>query len=251
MRRASWILAVAIGLSALLAADPAGAFAAPVGSTSGGDPYFPAAGNGGYDVMHYDLALDSTPATRALSGTATIFATATASLSSFSLDLRDLTVSSVTVNGRSARFAQADGELVISPRSMLTRGRPFVVQVVYGGTTGQPEDSTGALYGWVSFDDGAFVANEPEGASTWYPVNDVPYDKATYSFTLTVPDGHHGGRQRRPAEHDHAQGTDHLPLGRPGADGQLPVDGGQRQLHADARRGPRRACASSTPSTTT
>ena len=134
---------LAIVLAGLCAASAV--FAAPVGSTSGGDPSFPAAGNGGYEVMHYALALDSTPATRGLSGTATIFANATASLSSFSLDLRDLTVSSVTVNGRSARFVQADGELVISPSSMLTRGRPFVVQVVYVGTTAQPEYSTGAL----------------------------------------------------------------------------------------------------------
>jgi aminopeptidase N len=63
------------------------------------------------------------------------------------------------------------------------------VDVAYGGTTGQPQDATGALYGWVSFADGAFVANEPEGASTWYPVNDVPYDKATYSFEIDVPVG--------------------------------------------------------------
>ena len=54
---------------------------------------------------------------------------------------------------------------------------------------GQPTDNTGALYGWVAFEDGAFVANEPEGASTWYPVNDVPYDKATYTFAITVPEG--------------------------------------------------------------
>jgi aminopeptidase N len=33
------------------------------------------------------------------------------------------------------------------------------------------------------------VANEPEGASTWYPVNDVPSDKATYDFSITVPEG--------------------------------------------------------------
>jgi aminopeptidase N len=61
--------------------------------------------------------------------------------------------------------------------------------VKYKGTMGQPQDNTGALYGWVAFADGAFVANEPEGASTWYPVNDVPYDKATYTFTITVPEG--------------------------------------------------------------
>src|SRR5690606_27994365 len=81
------------------------------------------------------------------------------------------------------------GELVVTPARALSRGRSFVVTVEYGGTTGQPVDATGALYGWVSYDDGAFVANEPEGASTWYPVNDVPYDKATYEFEITVPDG--------------------------------------------------------------
>ena len=193
MRRSRWFLpVVAVALTLSLVGPPAGAAPADRGTSggpSGGDPYFPAAGNGGYDVVHYDLDLDSTPSTRALRGTATIFATATSSLASFHLDLRDLTVSSVRVNGRSARFAQAAGELLITPRSTLRRGAPFVVQVAYGGTTGQPQDATGALYGWVSFDDGAFVANEPEGASTWYPVNDVPYDKATYSFTITVPEG--------------------------------------------------------------
>ena len=98
----------------------------------------------------------------------------------------------VTVNGRAATFAHADGELVVTPRSARCRraGRSSST-VAYGGTTGQPEDNTGALYGWVSYDDGAFVANEPEGASTWYPVNDVPYDKATYSF-----DDHRARRAR-------------------------------------------------------
>ena len=181
-----------ISLAVLFGGVPAGAAPPPrpgPGSTSGGDPYFPAAGNGGYDVIHYDLALDYTPTTKALTANATIIAIATSSLSSFSLDLRDLSVSAVTVNLRSATFTQVDGELVITPRSPLIKGLPFVVTVAYGGTTGQPEDNTGALYGWVSYGDGAFVANEPEGASTWYPVNDVPYDKATYSFNITVPQG--------------------------------------------------------------
>ena len=41
----------------------------------------------------------------------------------------------------------------------------------------------------MSFADGAFVANEPDGASTWFPVNDSPYDKASYDFRITVPRG--------------------------------------------------------------
>jgi len=187
-------IAAVLGGAALLCTGltvaPAATAAGPVaGSPGGGDPYFPAAGNGGYDVAHYDLDLRYDPAAKALAATANVVATATTSLRSFNLDLRDLTVSRVRVNGRTAAFSQADGELVVTPQRPLPARRPFVVSVTYGGTTGQPEDNTGALYGWVSFDDGAFVANEPEGASTWYPVNDVPTDKATYSFDVTVPVG--------------------------------------------------------------
>jgi aminopeptidase N len=194
MRRRGAHLSAVLGVAGLLcaglAAAPAATAAGPVaGSTSGGDPYFPAAGNGGYQVSHYDLNLRYDPATKALTARANLVGTTSAALRSFSLDLRDLTVSGVTVNGRPAGFTHAGGELVVTPSRPLHARAPFAVSVAYGGTTGQPEDNTGALYGWVSYADGAFVANEPEGASTWYPVNDVPHDKATYSFTVTVPEG--------------------------------------------------------------
>ena len=31
--------------------------------------------------------------------------------------------------------------------------------------------------------------NEPDGTSTWLPVNDHPTDKATWRFEITVPEG--------------------------------------------------------------
>ena len=71
MKRTRWFVPVAAAVAMLFVASPAGAVApvpAVVGSPSGGDPYFPAAGNGGYDVAHYDLTLDYTPTTRALTG---------------------------------------------------------------------------------------------------------------------------------------------------------------------------------------
>lgn len=190
MRRMMLGVVTAVATVGLVACVPDGPTTPPTaGSTSGGDPYFPASGNGGYDVANYDLLLDYTPSTRALSAEAVIKSTATQSLSSFSLDLRDLTATAVTVNGGPAAFVQVGGELIVTPVNPIIAGNTFTTVVTYGGTTGQPLDGTGALYGWVSYDDGAFVANEPEGAATWYPVNDVPTDKATYSFEITVPDG--------------------------------------------------------------
>ena len=72
-------LAVAAG-AALLAAAPASAAFTP-GSAGLGDPFFPRAGNGGYEVAHYDLDLDYRPATGKLAATARIRARATQDLS--------------------------------------------------------------------------------------------------------------------------------------------------------------------------
>jgi aminopeptidase N len=189
------VLAAALTIP-LLGTSPALADRWAPGSTSGGDPYFPQAGNGGYDVGHYGLDLAYDPATGRLDGTARITLTATADLDSFSLDLRGLTATSVQVDGHRARFEQLPppengrgGELVVRARPELKAGSTHEVTVIYGGVPGQPTDIEGALYGFVSFDDGALVANEPEGAPTWYPVNDVPTDKATYDFRITVPEG--------------------------------------------------------------
>lgn len=197
MRRLTVAATVAALGFPLLVSTPAAADRYGPGSTQGGDPYFPQAGNGGYDVRHYDLGLAYDPATGRLDGTAVIKLRTTDDLSSFSLDLRDLEVRSVHVDGRRAKFTQQPpdqetglgGELVVRPRQKLEEGTGHRVRVVYGGVPGQPVDLGGAPYGWYSFPDGSFVANEPEGASTWYPVNDTPTDKATYRFRITVPEG--------------------------------------------------------------
>nr|KEP23794.1 peptidase M1 [Georgenia sp. SUBG003] len=167
------------------------------GSDGTGDPYFPLAGNGGYDVQHYDLDLTYIPPAAApaplegrLEGTATIELVTTQGLDRFNLDLRGLTATSVEVDGKPARFTQeGTNELVVTPRPKLEDGDEAEVVVTYGGTTRRPTDVSGALYGWVTTRDGAMVANEADGAATWFPVNDHPTDKATFSFDVTVPEG--------------------------------------------------------------
>lgn len=166
------------------------------GADGAGDPYFPLAGNGGIDVLHYDLALNYTPPAPepaplegTLSGVATIDLVATADLDRFDLDLRGLTATSVLVNGKKVSFDQVENELRVSPRPKLKTGQSATVVVTYGGTTIRPTDIEGALYGWVTTRDGAMVVSEPDGSATWFPVSDHPTDKATYSFDITVPDG--------------------------------------------------------------
>ena len=187
------IVALVSALLVLLAvaAAPAGATRYVEGAPGAGDPFFEYAGNGGYDVKHYALDLEYVRETNELDGTARIVARATQNLSRFNLDLRPfLAVSEVRVNGHRAGFARSgDHELEISPRPKLKKGRPFLVKVVYSGQPEPVVDPDGSIEGWVPTADGAFVVNEPQGSPGWYPVNDTPRDKATYSFRITVPEG--------------------------------------------------------------
>ena len=164
---------------------PVPAFAAKAGT----DSYFPSAGSVAYDVGNYSLQIRYDPAGRSFAGVATISATANQAMAGLDLDLRGFTVRSVSVNGKPAAFRRTARKLTVSPAAGLASGAKFTVEVRYDGTTGRPTDSTGTLYGWISTPDGVFVANEPDGASTWYPVNDRPSDKATYDMQITVPAG--------------------------------------------------------------
>ena len=152
-----------------------------------GDPYYPAYGNGGYNVSNYDLYVDYVPASGRVTGTAVITAKATQDLSSFNLDLV-LSAKTVTVNGKPAEFAKPDQhELVVKPATMLKNGSTMVVKVTY---TGIPSKiSYNGISPWIGSGSEALALGEPEIAAWWFPSNDHPRDKATYSMTFTVPKG--------------------------------------------------------------
>ncbi|MFF9770813.1 M1 family metallopeptidase [Streptomyces sp. NPDC014636] len=168
------------------------ASSAPTPGASGiGDPYFPRLGNGGFDARHYDLDIAYAPDTGRLDGRTTLRARATQNLSSFDLDLQQLQVTRVEVDGREARFTRDGDEITVTPRSVLRKGRTFTVSVTYGGV---PEALGGPIvfgskYGWMKTGDGVFVACEPNAASTWFPSSDHPADKATYDIRIKAPKG--------------------------------------------------------------
>jgi aminopeptidase N len=160
------------------------------GSAGLGDPFFPNAGNGGYDVSHYALTLDYQPATNQLAGTAVIAAKATQNLSRFNLDLRGFGISRLLVDGVAAtQTRDGDQELVITPSAGIRAGSTFTLTIDYAGEPQVVTDPDESIEGWVPTDDGAFVVGEPQGSPAWYPVNDNPRDKATYDFRITVPAG--------------------------------------------------------------
>ncbi len=174
----------------LILTGTAGAAAFQPGSSGLGDPFFPNAGNGGYDVSHYSLTLGYEPASKQLAGSAVITATATQDLSRFDLDLRGFSISRLDVNGQAATFTrEGEQELVVTPSAGLPSGSQFTVTIDYAGTPPVITDPDESIEGWVPTDDGAFVVGEPQGSPGWYPSNDNPRDKATFDFSVTVPEG--------------------------------------------------------------
>ena len=193
VRAARWAKLLAAVLVALLgfAGYPGEQSAARYrpGAADVGDPYVPGLGNGGYDVASYTLRLRYDPAEGRLSGTAVVVATATQNLSRFNLDLIGLRVTAVTVDGRPARYRRDQGELIITPTRGLPVGHQFTVEIAYGGVPRPITDPRLGTNGFLTTTDGAIALGQPVSASTWFPVNDHPSDKATYDIEISVPDG--------------------------------------------------------------
>jgi aminopeptidase N len=173
---------VAVALVGLACHDP------QAGAPGLGDPYFPSAGNGGYDALRYEIALSIDPQADDLAGSTTVEARALHGLDSFNLDLLGLEVASVVVNGLPAEFRRDGQELTVLCPEELEVGEKFSVKVSYSGSPVSLEDPGTFSVGWQHAGDTIYTLDEPEGAATWFPVNDHPSDKAQYVFRLTVPE---------------------------------------------------------------
>jgi aminopeptidase N len=151
------------------------------------DPFFPGLGDRGFDVVHYGVGLAYSPASGELRASARIAATARTRLDRFSLDLDGLRVTEVSVDGKRARFSHRAKKLVVAPATRLGEGERFLIVIRYRGRPRPVTDPDGTLEGWIRTDDGALAIGEPVGTAAWLPCNDVPADKASFDFRLTVP----------------------------------------------------------------
>lgn len=174
--------------SLLVAAALASAAATPAIAN---DEFFPAFGNTGYDVGNYDIALDVDSVKNTLSAVTRINLVAERTLGVFSLDLAGLTVSSVKVDGLPAKFVQARDKLIVTAPYTIKKGRAATVVVAYAGTPTPIQDPTAPgdpdyVLGWMHDKKATYALSEPVGASTFYPANDEPTDRATFRFRITV-----------------------------------------------------------------
>jgi aminopeptidase N len=164
-------------------------------STPVADPVYPARGSADIDVLHYDLALSWAPNTATLTGTATLTVRAVRPVSAVTLDFGHwYTVDGANVDGKPATPTSTPADKLTVPTSVAADATATVV-VRYHGTPHQvplPSSRSDApeglgLRGLPGGE--AWTMQEPYGAFTWYPANDIPSDKARYDIRVTVPAG--------------------------------------------------------------
>ncbi len=160
---------------------------ATIGADGAGDRYYPTYGNGGYDVISYNIVFDWDDERREITAETTLSLVATQDLAQFNVDLVGFDISSISVAGEAASFDRDGRELIIQPATALTLDQAADVVIAYAG---RPTAISGPGFpfagGWTDFGDTIVVAGEPEGAAGWYPVNAHPIDKATYRIEITA-----------------------------------------------------------------
>lgn len=148
------------------------------------DEYTAVGFNLGFHVTHYDLDMDYKVGPNRLDATVTLTLTNWRDLPHMTLDLHEnMSPRRVEATGgiRVSKFRQSGGKLRISFAQPVPVDTEFRLSIRYTGNPGTKRSPWGSL-GWEELSNGALVANQPHGASTWFPCDDTPDEKATYSF---------------------------------------------------------------------
>jgi aminopeptidase N len=182
---ASAVAAVVLGGMAGLS-GASGSGARPVAGAPGiGDPYFPEDGNGGIDVLSYDVHDAYRFSDQRLRGWTVVRLRTSEPLTSFDLDFL-LPVRSVRLSTGPARFSRPDRhELRITPPRPLPTGTVLRATIAYRGHPGRV--GWDGEHSWLADRHEVVAMNEPHMAPWWFPANDHPLDKARMDLHLTVP----------------------------------------------------------------
>jgi len=177
-------------LTALIGAVATPAFAHQSGI---GDPTFPTLGSRSYGAEHYAIQVNYDPVSNSLSGICTISGHMLVDGSEIVLDFKGLNVQSTKLNGAKCLNKISGSKLRLISFVPMHKGTAFEATVAYAGRPEQDQSQalpTGMKAGWIHYKSGSAAVCEPDLAHTWFPCNDHPLDKATFSFDVTVPPGY-------------------------------------------------------------
>ena len=141
-------------------------------------PYRPA-----FDVSDYVIAIDIPDSGATIHAKTTLTVTRTARADTLTLDLLDLSVNQVTVDGRRVKFVREPEQILIPLPSRRGAMPTYTVAVDYGGAVKDGLIARVDSAGRSTY----FGDNWPNRARHWIPSIDHPSDKATVTWRVTAP----------------------------------------------------------------
>ncbi|MBZ8177600.1 M1 family peptidase [Corynebacterium sp. 3HC-13] len=147
--------------------------------------------NLGFHVRRYRLDLHYRVIPNHLSGVAELVVDNYQPLTRLSLDLSSsLKVRRVEVLGPNqrrssspARFKHSANKLWMTFENPIPVDSQFRLRIHYGGNP-RPIRSAWGNIGWEELESGSLVAAQPCGASSWFPCDDTPDEKAIFEISL-------------------------------------------------------------------
>tara|TARA_R100000365_G_scaffold680_1_gene2311 strand:+ start:15873 stop:17243 length:1371 start_codon:yes stop_codon:yes gene_type:complete len=150
------------------------------------DAYTPESGDTSFDVEAYALDLSYRVRTNRLEGCATLSIRIVVATSSIALDLIGLRVSRVRIEGqRRTPHKQGPRKLRVTLPRTMQPGETLTLTIEYAGAPA-PRRSRWGTIGWEELTEGSLVASQPIGAPTWFPCNDRPGNRATYTIRVAT-----------------------------------------------------------------
>jgi len=139
----------------------------------------------GFDVLHYDLAISFQYPTVMLAGRSGIIAEAlSTSGSSWTFHIgTNLRADSVFVDGMPVAFTVTGDNIIIDLGRTPAPGEELRIDIYYHNITGAGYRVEANRYGRLI----GFTHSQPNDARKWWPCHDVPYDKASLRFEITIP----------------------------------------------------------------
>lgn len=136
------------------------------------------------DVLHYDLAFDLFPEEKKFNASATIKVRKRLNeIDTIQFNFYDnYTITSVEINGMQAEFVLMDK--IISIINKYSVADTFEVKIDYSG---KPERAglSGFSFSKINGTSLVYTLSEPDYASSWFPCNDFPADKALLDIRIT------------------------------------------------------------------
>lgn len=137
-----------------------------------------------FDVLHYELTIDLYPEKKLLKGKAIITGLLMNNdLKQIKFDFYDnMFINSLLLNKNQVKFFHNNSSLIINAVDSIID--TFILEINYEGTPKRLGFAS-FVFGEINGRSLIYTLNEPNYASTWFPCNDVPDDKALLDIKIT------------------------------------------------------------------